>query len=85
MQKEYLLRICSNCDNPLRLTSSLQSGAYQEGIIHGDEYYCSAECWNSDNAEHYEAEWEEFYDKLVDEYGEDQDEAYYTEWELEEA
>lgn len=84
MQKEVILRYCENCERPLEIIIDGGGNDVQKGIIHGDDYYCDEDCWFMDVGKETNETWEEFYDGLVAELGEDQDVAYYTEWELEE-
>lgn len=84
MQKEVILRYCHNCERPLEIIIDDGGNSVQAGIIHGDEYYCDEDCWFMDVGKEVNKIWKEFYEELVEELGEDQDVAYYTEWELEE-
>lgn len=84
MQKEVILRYCGECERPLGIIIDDGGNSVQAGIIHGDDYYCDEDCWSMDAGKELGKDWDEFYSELVAEFGEDQDVAYYTEWEIEE-
>lgn len=74
MQKSMTVRICDHCKKPLKF----QPDGTQEGIIWDERYYHEGECIEANTFD--DMTWEEQYDFLG---GDDQDTAYWTEWEPE--
>ena len=65
--EEMLSRVCSTCNNVLKIRKEIQSGFYC-----CDEYYCTEKCLNK-SFEGSGTNWLEHYD--------DDGDCYWTEWE----